>query len=177
MNTIPNMTLVLGGARSGKTAFAEKLVKASGPERTYLATAQAMDDEMAMRIAIHRQERGEGWHTIEEPLDLQGALKGLDHVVLIDCLTLWLSNLMHKDLSVDEATRGLLRTLEERARDTILVSNEVGMGLVPDTALGRQFRDAQGRLNQMVAARASRVIFVAAGLPLALKGAIPEGLE
>ena len=177
LKTIPKLTLVLGGARSGKTGFAETLAKASGPKRTYLATAEAMDDEMAMRIAIHRRERGEGWHTIEEPLDLMGALKGLDQVVLIDCLTLWLSNLMHADLPINEATRGLLRALEACSHDVILVSNEVGMGLVPDTALGRQFRDAQGRLNQIIAARAARVVFVAAGLPLVMKGSLPEGIE
>ena len=174
---IPNLTLVLGGARSGKTGFAQKLAEASGPQRTYLATAQALDDEMAMRIAIHREERGTGWQTIEEPLDLAGALRGIDQPVLIDCLTLWLSNLIHADISPGEAGRDLLAALETRAQDTVLVSNETGMGLVPETALGRRFRDAQGSLNQLIAARAGRVIFVAAGLPLVLKGNLPEGLE
>lgn len=177
MTTIPNLTLVLGGARSGKTAYAEKLAVARGAERTYLATAQALDDEMAMRIAIHRKERGQGWQTVEEPLDLERALSEIDQVVLIDCLTLWLSNLLHAELSPNKAARGLLRALEQRPHDTIIVSNEVGMNLVPETALGRRFRDAQGTLNQMIAARAGRVIFVAAGLPLALKGSLPEGLE
>ena len=163
-------TLVLGGARSGKSAFAEQLARDAAPERVYLATATAGDDEMRERIA-HHQARRSGWRTVEEPLDLVAALAREarpGRAVLVDCLTLWLSNLMHAERDVEAETRALVACL--RAADGIvLVSNEVGLGLVPETPLGRRFRDAQGRLNQAIAAVVDDVVFIAAGLPLWLK--------
>jgi adenosylcobinamide kinase / adenosylcobinamide-phosphate guanylyltransferase len=164
-------TLVLGGARSGKSAFAETLACEAAPDRVYLATATAGDDEMAARIAHHRARRGAGWRTIEEPLELVAVLAreaGAGRAVLVDCLTLWLSNLMHAGRDVEAATQELVACLLQ-ARGIVLVSNEVGLGLVPETPLGRRFRDAQGRLNQAIAAVADNVVFIAAGLPLWLK--------
>lgn len=167
------LTLVLGGSRSGKSSHAEALARQTGLSRLYLATAQPFDDEMRDRIRQHRADRdGDGWQTIEEPLDLAGTIdraSGPDAVVLVDCLTLWLSNLMLAGRAVDEESAGLLAVLAKAAGPVILVSNEVGLGIVPETPLGRAFRDAQGRLNQRVAALADRVIFMAAGLPLILK--------
>jgi adenosylcobinamide kinase/adenosylcobinamide-phosphate guanylyltransferase len=170
-------TLVLGGARSGKSAFAEKLIGDSGLTRIYLATAAAGDDEMKARIAHHRIQRGEGWTTIEEPLALVDALtREAIHgrVVLVDCLTLWLSNLMLAERDPDIEARRLTRFLGVTKYPVVLVSNEVGLGLVPDTPLGRRFRDAQGRLNQIVAACVPNVVFIAAGLPLWLKRSSQE---
>jgi adenosylcobinamide kinase/adenosylcobinamide-phosphate guanylyltransferase len=167
-------TLVLGGARSGKSAFAETLVRDSGLTPVYLATATDGDDEMRARIAQHRKQRGDGWRTVEEPLALIDALtrdSKSGQVVLVDCLTLWLSNLMHAGRDPDIETRRLTRFLGVALHPVVFVSNEVGMGLVPETPLGRAFRDAQGRLNQAVAAVVPNVAFVAAGLPLWLKRA------
>ena len=165
-------TLVLGGARSGKSSFAEQLVEASGLERVYLATATAEDDEMRSRIAHHRERRGNGWMTVEEPLALVDALTReatRGRAVLVDCLTLWLSNLMFSGRDPDVEARRLTRFLGVARYPIIFVSNEVGLGLVPETPLGRGFRDAQGRLNQTVAATVPNVVFIAAGLPLWLK--------
>jgi adenosylcobinamide kinase/adenosylcobinamide-phosphate guanylyltransferase len=168
-------TLVLGGARSGKSDFAERLVVDSGLARIYLATATADDEEMKARIAHHRAQRGEGsqgWTTIEEPLALVDALtREAIHgrAVLVDCLTLWLSNLMLAERDPDVEARRLTRFLGVAKYPIVFVSNEVGLGLVPDTPLGRRFRDAQGRLNQVVAACVPNVVFIAAGLPLWLK--------
>jgi adenosylcobinamide kinase/adenosylcobinamide-phosphate guanylyltransferase len=165
-------TLVLGGARSGKSVFAEQLVEASGLERVYLATATAEDDEMRSRIAHHRERRGEGWITVEEPLALVDALTReatRGRAVLVDCLTLWLSNLMFSGRDPDVEARRLTRFLGVARYPIIFVSNEVGLGLVPETPLGRNFRDAQGRLNQIIAAAVPDVVFIAAGLPLWLK--------
>jgi adenosylcobinamide kinase / adenosylcobinamide-phosphate guanylyltransferase len=175
--SIPGLTLVLGGTRSGKTSFAERLTCATNERRTYIATAEALDDEMAMRIALHRQDRGDSWETVEEPRYLTAVLRHVaeDRAVLIDCLTLWLSNMMHDEVDWEEAVGNLLDDISRRDASTVLVSNEIGLGLVPETSLGRRFRDAQGRLNQLVASRASTVVFVAAGLPLILKGSLPEG--
>lgn len=165
-------TLVLGGARSGKSSFAEKLIADSGLARIYLATATAGDDEMKTRIAQHRRQRGDGWTTIEEPLALVDALTReatRGRAVLVDCLTLWLSNLMHVERDPDVEARRLVRFLGVAKYPIVFVSNEVGLGLVPETPLGRAFRDAQGRLNQIVAAAVPDVVFIAAGLPLWLK--------
>jgi adenosylcobinamide kinase / adenosylcobinamide-phosphate guanylyltransferase len=165
-------TLVLGGARSGKSAFAEKLVADSGLAKVYLATATPGDDEMRLRIAQHRTQRGEGWTTVEEPLALVDALtREVTHgrAVLVDCLTLWLSNLMLAGRDPEIEARRLTRFLGVAKYPVVLVSNEVGLGLVPDTPLGRRFRDAQGRLNQIVAVLVPNVVFIAAGLPLWLK--------
>jgi adenosylcobinamide kinase/adenosylcobinamide-phosphate guanylyltransferase len=169
------VTLVLGGARSGKSAHAERLVLGRGLRPVYIATAEAHDQEMGERIARHRADRaGRGWITVEEPLDLPGVIgrEAADgRAILVDCLTLWLSNLMMADEPLAERQDALLAVLGEAACPVVLVSNEVGLGLVPETPLGRAFRDAQGRLNQAVAARADRVLFVAAGLSLTLKPA------
>ena len=165
--------LVLGGARSGKSAHAERLALATRLTPVYIATAQAFDDEMRERIARHRSDRaGAGWRTLEEPIDLPGAIRSAavaGSVVLVDCLTLWLSNLMLGGRDVASAQAALLDAIAAAAGPLVLVSNEVGLGIVPETPLGRRFRDAQGRLNQEVAAAAGRVVFIAAGLPLVLK--------
>jgi adenosylcobinamide kinase/adenosylcobinamide-phosphate guanylyltransferase len=165
-------TLVLGGARSGKSAFAEKMIGDSGLTPIYLASATADDDEMRNRIVHHRMQRGDGWITVEEPLALVDALtREATHgrAVLVDCLTLWLSNLMFAERDPDVEARRLTRFLGVAKYPVVLVSNEVGLGLVPETPLGRNFRDAQGRLNQIVAANVPNVVFIAAGLPLWLK--------
>ncbi|MEH6695268.1 MAG: bifunctional adenosylcobinamide kinase/adenosylcobinamide-phosphate guanylyltransferase [Hyphomonas sp.] len=164
-------TFILGGARSGKSARAQALAEAAGAARVYIATAEALDEEMEARIARHKADRGAGWRTVETPLDLVPALKAAAaSVVLVDCLTLWLSNLMHHGRDVGAETHALCAFLGQCRGEVILVSNEVGLGLVPETPLGRAFRDAQGRLNQQVAAACDVVEFVAAGLPLRLKG-------
>ncbi|ABD89282.1 bifunctional adenosylcobinamide kinase/adenosylcobinamide-phosphate guanylyltransferase [Rhodopseudomonas palustris] len=165
-------TLVLGGARSGKSLYAEQLIVDSGLERIYLATGSASDDEMAARIAHHRTQRGDGWTTVEEPQAVVETLAreaGCGRAVLVDCLTLWLANLMYAGRDVAVASRALADHLRDAREAIVLVSNEVGLGLVPDTPLGRDFRDAQGRLNQIVAAAVPNVVFIAAGLPLWLK--------
>lgn len=163
------VTLILGGARSGKSARALALC---APPRVFLATGEAGDAEMAARITRHRAERGADWDLVEVPLDLAPALDAAaapGRAVLIDCLTLWLSNLMHHGRDVGDATAGLVAALGRAPGTVVLVSNELGLGLAPMNALGRAFRDHQGRLNQAVAAAADRVEFVAAGLPLVLK--------
>ncbi|WP_295990089.1 bifunctional adenosylcobinamide kinase/adenosylcobinamide-phosphate guanylyltransferase [Rugamonas sp.] len=182
-------TLVLGGSRSGKSAYAERLAAESGKEVVYLATARAGDGEMAARIAHHRRQRPAEWRTIEEPLELAAAIEhwaAPQRLILVDCLTLWLSNLMFSD-GTDYPDVGAIELPPlfhaERARllqtlagdggdggDIVLVSNEVGMGIVPYGAISRSFADEAGRLNQAVAAACDRAIFVAAGLPLYLKG-------
>ena len=167
---LPATTLVLGGARSGKSAYAEALFGDS--PALYLATGQALDGEMAERIDHHRRRRGPGWSTLEEPLELAETLDNVmrpDRPVLVDCLTMWLSNLMQANRDVERSLDRLCEVLANPAGPVVLVSNEVGMGLVPETRLGRNFRDHQGRVNQRVAAISRRVVFVAAGLPLVLK--------
>lgn len=164
---------ILGGARSGKSRRALQLAEKAGSRRLFIATAEAWDDEMSDRIARHKSERGSQWSTIEAPLDLIPALADAQNehdACVVDCLTLWLSNLMHHDRDIDAATAQLCVGIQSVVIPTFLVSNEVGMGLVPDTPLGREFRDAQGRLNQAVAAVCEQVEFVAAGLPIKLKG-------
>lgn len=169
------LSLVLGGARSGKSRLAEGLVIASGQAPIYLATAQAWDDEMAARIAAHRDGRGPLWRTVEVPRELPAALAAAaaGEAVLVDCATLWLTNAMlaGADLAAEEAA--LAAALAACRAPVVVVSNEVGMGIVPDNALARAFRDAQGRLNQRLAAAADLVVFVAAGLPMVLKGRLP----
>lgn len=166
--------LVLGGARSGKSARAEALAEALAQEHgapVYIATAEALDAEMAERIARHRARRGGGWRTIEAPLALAEALGAAGaRPALVDCLTLWLTNVMLAERDLEAETAALLAAFAARAGPTLFVSNEVGLGLVPDTPLGRRFRDEAGRLNQRVAAAVAAVEFVAAGLPLRLKG-------
>jgi adenosylcobinamide kinase/adenosylcobinamide-phosphate guanylyltransferase len=166
------LTLVLGGARSGKSRYAEQVATASLPPWIYLATAQSFDDEMAARIAEHRSRRSQDWQTIDAPLDLAGALTALPRAatVLIDCLTLWLSNLMLAERDIDAEIERLEQAMLAHRAPLVLVSNEVGSGIVPDNALARRFRDAQGRLNQRIAARADRVVLLVAGIPLIVKG-------
>ncbi|WP_068303835.1 bifunctional adenosylcobinamide kinase/adenosylcobinamide-phosphate guanylyltransferase [Pararhodobacter sp. CCB-MM2] len=170
------VTLVLGGARSGKSGLAERVTLAAGARPVYIATAQAWDDEMRERIALHRAQRdGLGWETREAPLDLVGCLAAVpvDQPVLIDCLTLWLTNHLLAEHDLDAKAQALLDALRDRQGVTVLVANEVGLGIVPDNALARRFRDAAGRLNQQVAAVADTVAFTAAGLPMVLKGQLP----
>lgn len=170
---LPPVTLVLGGARAGKSRYAEALIDRSGAETAvYIATAEAGDVEMATRIAAHRARREGKWLTIEAPLELAEAVlanAAAARPVLIDCLTLWLSNLMHAGHDCDDAFDQLVEAFEGLVCPIVLVSNEVGLGIVPDNKLARDFRDLAGRLNQRIAERAERVVFVAAGLPLLLK--------
>jgi len=166
--------LVLGGARSGKSAYAQKLAESAAPERLYLATAEAGDEEMAVRIARHQAERGDGWTTVEEPLELAETLAAAarpGRAVLVDCLTLWLSNLMFAGRDVEAEISLLVETIGSLEGPAIFVSNEVGLALVPETKLGREFRDGQGRANREVARACDAVVFVAAGLPTLLKPA------
>ena len=167
--SLPRVSLILGGARSGKSAYAERLIVAAAGGGVYVATAQARDDEMRARIAQHRRRRGEGWHTIESPRDILGPLQSQARPVLVDCLTLWLSNLFEAGSDVSRACDELDACLAQTVGPVVLVANEVGLGIVPDNALARAFRDAAGRVNQRVAERADQVVFVAAGLPLKLK--------
>lgn len=167
------ITFILGGARSGKSRHAQSLADAISGEHIFIATAEAMDAEMAERIARHKADRGDQWRTVEAPLKLAAAISehtNEETVCLVDCLTVWLSNLMHYEHDVETAKTALCETLAQVRSPLFIVSNETGMGLAPDNALGRRFRDAQGRLNQRIAATADRVEFVAAGLPMRLKG-------
>jgi adenosylcobinamide kinase/adenosylcobinamide-phosphate guanylyltransferase len=169
--------LILGGARSGKSAFAQRRASASGLNVIYLATAQAGDPEMTERIARHRAERPGGWDLIEEPLALAAALRSHatpDRCLLVDCLTLWLSNLLAAgDEALAAETRALLAALPTLPGHLLLVSNEVGQGIVPANPLARRFRDEAGRLHQAVAGCCNRVSFITAGLPLTLKDCPP----
>lgn len=170
--------LILGGARSGKSAYAEKLALSLAERPAYLATSQAFDDEMRARIATHQTNRNARFETIEEPLDLVAALtatRASHDVVLVDCLTLWISNLMASESDVDAAVDSLVETLGT-ITDTriIIVSNEVGMGIVPDNAMARAFRDHAGRAHQKLGKTCTDVTFVAAGLPLAMKGEVAD---
>lgn len=175
-NSRSRFTLLIGGARSGKSKLAELLVIGTGRHRRYIATAQAWDDEMRARIAQHRDQRGMGWVTVEAPLDLCGALADAedDDVVLVDCATLWLSNHFLAEADLETQTTLLLTAIAACPAPVIVVSNEVGWSIVPDNALARRFRDAQGTLNQRMAAQADLVVAVMAGLPLVLKGQMPD---
>ena len=170
--TLIPVTLILGGARSGKSRHGEALVESQPGPCVYLATAEAGDAEMAARIAAHRARRGARWTTVEVPLDLVGALEretGPGQAVLVDCLTLWLSNLLGAGRDVASECDGLLAALPGLSGPIVFVSNEVGQGVVPDNALARAFVDCAGRLHQDLGARADRVIFMTAGLPADLK--------
>lgn len=165
--------LILGGARSGKSRHAQSLAEAFDATLVFIATGEAHDAEMAARIDRHRTDRGARWRTVEAPLALAEAIRlssAPDHLLLVDCLTLWTSNLMHAGRDVAEATAELIATLRAAPGPVILVANEVGLGIVPDNALARAFRDAAGQMNQAIAAAADRVTFVTAGLPMILKG-------
>ena len=164
-----SITLILGGARSGKSAYAERLTTALPPPWVYCATAQALDDEMRERIGHHRERRGEGWQTVEAPLELAALLEAETRPILVDCLTLWLTNIMLAERDVEAETARLIAAARTSRAQIVFVSNEVGLGIVPDNALAREFRDRAGRINQVVAAAANRVVFMAAGLPMVLK--------
>jgi adenosylcobinamide kinase/adenosylcobinamide-phosphate guanylyltransferase len=165
------LTLVLGGARSGKSRFAESLIMVLPPPWIYVATGQALDAEMAERIAAHRARRGAGWTTVDAPRDLAATLAAhASTPVLVDCLTLWLSNLMMAEVAIEAEFDRLEHALSKATGPVVLVANEVGSGIVPDNALARRFRDLQGWLNQRIAAQADRVVLVVAGLPLFVKG-------
>lgn len=164
------LILVLGGARSGKSRHAEALITAFPAPWTYIATAEAFDTEMVVRIAEHRARRGPEWQTIDAPRELPAAISAAPvRPLLVDCLTLWLSNLMLAEADIAAASTSLLAALDARRAPLVLVSNEVGSGIVPATPLGRRFRDAQGWLNQAVAAAADQAVLVVAGLPMRLK--------
>ncbi|MEL6433291.1 MAG: bifunctional adenosylcobinamide kinase/adenosylcobinamide-phosphate guanylyltransferase [Pseudomonadota bacterium] len=172
---LPSLSLVLGGAASGKSTFAEMLVIGSGRPRVYLATAQAFDSEMEDKIARHQELRGKGWRTIEEPLEIGRTLAGIsgDNAVLIDCATMWLSNHLLAENDLTEAEAGLMAGLALSAAPVVIVSNEVGDSVVPENRLARKFQIEQGRLNQKLAAKADLVVNVIAGLPQVLKGTLP----
>ena len=162
--------LVLGGARSGKSRHAEGLADGVAGDRLYIATAQPGDEEMAARIAAHRQRRGAGWTTLEAPIALAEALEGAAApFVLIDCITLWISNLLLAEFEIAPRVEALAEALRARQGTVAVVSNEVGLGIVPDNALARRFRDEAGHANQRLAKACDEVVFLAAGLPLRLK--------
>ena len=166
------LTLVTGGAASGKSTFAEQVVRQTRKPKTYIATLQPFDDEMQAKTIKHQTDRGTDWTTIEAPLNVAPILTAAtpDQVILLDCVTLWLTNVLLADMDTDLACTELMNALLTCPCDVVVVSNEVGMGIVPDNALSRKFRNAQGKLNQMIAAKADNVMTVISGLPLVLKG-------
>lgn len=169
------VTFILGGAASGKSLFAEKLVMKHSGTRTYIATSHVIDSETQQKIATHIARRDEGWTTIEAPLALAGAISGLPagQICLVDCITMWLANHMAAGSDPGREQAALLAAIAASKAPLVIVSNEVGQGIVPDNALARRFREAQGRLNMALAAAADTAVLVAAGLPLVLKGALP----
>jgi len=174
-SALPRLLLVLGGARSGKSRYAERAIEASAGGGLYLATGAAGDPEMAARVAEHRARRGPAWSTIEEPIEIARRIETearRDRPILVDCLTLWLSNLTHAGHDVAAETERLVAALTTARGPVVLVASEVGLGIVPETPLARAFRDHAGRLNQRVAAAADRVVFVAAALPMLLKDTV-----
>ena len=167
------ITFVLGGARSGKSAFAERMIEETRFEAIYIATGRAYDAEMEGRIAHHKERRGSNWTTVEEPLDLMETLRKWckpGRAVLVDCLTLWLTNLMMAERNIDDEAKRLAEALGQLPGVVILVSNEVGLGIVPENRMAREFRDHAGRLHQAMGRAAKQVYFIAAGLPLKMKG-------
>jgi len=173
ISTKTGPVLVLGGARSGKSTFAEKLVTTSGLDMHYVATGRPWDGEMQARIAEHRERRGPDWQTHEEPLELAACLKAIDapgRVILIDCLTLWVTNLMMEDRDLAAEFQNLAEWLPQAQARLVFVSNEVGLGIVPESRMARDFRDHAGRLHQLIAEKSAEVYFIAAGLPLKMKG-------
>ncbi|OKL43602.1 bifunctional adenosylcobinamide kinase/adenosylcobinamide-phosphate guanylyltransferase [Pseudovibrio exalbescens] len=176
----PSHVLVTGGARSGKSRFAEALVAGAGLKKVYVATGQAFDAEMRSRIEQHKQDRGSGWTTVEEPLALAEVLQREsrpDRAVLVDCLTLWLSNLMLEDRNIAEEVAKLGASLSFLHGPVVFVTNEVGQGIVPENALARRFRDEAGRLNQHIASLCERVVLVAAGQPVQIKPSLHPAIK
>lgn len=171
----PRVTFILGGAASGKSEFAESLVEKYGKSKIYLATSKMLDDETRSKINLHKARRGRGWTTVEAPYDLTPALSrlGRDHVCLIDCATMWLGNHLLAENDIESEQNRLLAAISACAADLVIVSNEVGHGIVPENALARRFREAQGRLNIALAACADCALLVTAGLPQVLKGRLP----
>ena len=170
---MPRLVLVLGGARSGKSAHAEGLVERTGLARSYIATGRAWDDEMRLRVASHVARRGSSWRTVEEPLALVETLGRKcadDRAVLVDCLTLWVTNLMMDERDVDRECDALIDALPGLRGTVVMVSNEVGLGIVPENAMARRFRDHAGRLHTLLAGIADEVVLVVAGLAMPLKG-------
>ena len=177
----PMRELILGGQKSGKTRAAQARAAAwlrhAGREATLIATALAHDAEMAERIARHRAERDPSWDVIEQPISIRSAIRNAarpDRIVLVDCLTLWISNLKAERREIEIEVQGLVGTLQNAAGPVIVVSNEVGLGIVPDNPLARAFRDNLGRANQVIAAAAECAVFMAAGIPIVLKGTLPS---
>ena len=171
-NALPPLTMVTGGAKSGKSRYAEGLVRMTGRPRIYIATAQVWDSEMQAKIEAHRQDRGGDWHTVEAPRAIAAALAQVpkEAVVLLDCATMWLTNALLDKADLVAETAALLAALAACPAPVVVVTNELGWSIVPDNALARQFREAQGQLNQQLAAQAGRVVAVISGLPLVLKG-------
>ncbi len=181
LSSLAPVTLIIGGARSGKSSHGEALIEdcrdGGGAKPLYIATAEAGDGEMAARIRKHQRRRGVRWETLEEPLEIAAALEfhgRPDRAILLDCLTLWLSNLMGTGRDIAAETARLLGALDHLEGPVVLIANEVGLGLVPGNAVAREFRDRAGELNQAVAARAERVVFMAAGLAMTIKDAAPS---
>ncbi len=172
---LPKLTFVLGGAASGKSLWAENLLLSSHLEPVYLATARVFDDEIFSKVILHKNRRGPVWTNLEAEIDVSTPLEQLEQhqAVLIDCATMWLTNLMMDDLDVEPAIDGLLNALQSCLASVVVVSNEVGHGIVPENALARRFREAQGQLNCALAAQADLAVFVTAGLPQVLKGRLP----
>ena len=173
----PKVMLITGGARAGKSRYAERLMRARSARHAVIATAVAGDADMAERIARHKAERDPTWEVIEQPISVRSALRGAarpDRIVLVDCLTLWVSNLMAEKRDIDAEVQGLAGTLRIAAGPVIFVSNEVGLGIVPDNELARTFRDNLGRTNQTIAAAADCVLLMVAGIPLPIKGEVPR---
>lgn len=173
----PKVMLITGGARAGKSRYAVRLLAARPAHHAVIATATAGDAEMAQRIARHKAERDKSWETIEQPISVRAAIRNAarpDRIVLVDCLTLWIANLMAEKRDIEIEIQGLIGTLHIAAGPVVIVTNEVGLGIVPDNQLARAFRDNLGRANQLVAAAAEVVVFMAAGLPLVLKGTLPS---
>lgn len=173
------LTTVIGGASSGKSSFAEKLCLISGLERVYLASSQVLDDEMRTKVERHRTDRGADWCTIEEPLDAARVFRGAKsgQIVLFDCATMWLTNHLLAEHDLDKEVDNLLDALSTCAAQVVVVTNETGMGIVPENAMARAFRIAQGGLNRRLAAQSDHVLAVMAGLPFALKGSLPGNDE
>ena len=167
-----NLTLVLGGAASGKSRYAEDLVMRMALDRVYIATAAAWDAEMEAKLVAHKARRDESWKTIEEKVDIAAALRGVTGAVLVDCATMWLNNVMMEDNDIETAIRDFVTAIVHCPVPIVVVSNELGLSVVPDNALARRFRNAQGALNQALAEQAQTVVVVMAGLPMAFKGVL-----